>query len=91
MANKKDITFLYNKITNLEIIVETLYELMVENGMTTQEDFDDRIKVNIELVQKEMNKILKDIDKSPDKSDSNPDESKTEGLNPLYWGKQGEA
>lgn len=86
MSDKKDINFLYNKITNLEIIVETLYEVMVDNGMTTESDFDDRVRVNIEMVQTELQKVMEDM-KKPDEDS----ESEYDGINPVYWGQKGDA
>lgn len=91
MSDKKDTNFLYNKITNLEIIVETLYEVVVDSGLTTEEDFDERVRLNIEMVQNEMKKVMEELEKSNENDDESDESSKKEGLNPLFWGKPGEA
>lgn len=85
----KDVNFLYNKIVNLEVILESIVELMIENELTTEEEFHERVTVNIQNLQKEMNKVMETMNNN---RESEGEESpKDEGKSPLFWGKRGEA
>lgn len=86
----KDTKFLYNKIVNLEVIAETILELLIEGDVFTEKEFEDRVKTNVEMIQREMGKVVDDMEKKK-KSDDPDAQSGIEGLKNVMWGSGGEA
>lgn len=77
-TTKKLIKNLNDRLLTQNIIVQTLIDIILENGLTTEEDLDIRIKSNIELLDEELNSL---------KSDEIP----TDGVGFQYNGQIGEA
>jgi len=77
-TTKKLIKNLNDRLLTQNIIVQTLIDIILENGLTTEEDLDIRIKSNIELLDEELNSF---------KSDEIP----TDGVGFQYNGQIGEA
>jgi predicted nucleotidyltransferase len=78
LTTKKLIKNLNDRLLTQNIIVQTLIDIILENGLTTEEDLDIRIKSNIELLELDMKSL---------KNDENP----TEGYGIQYTGPIGEA
>jgi predicted nucleotidyltransferase len=78
LTTKKLIKNLNDRLLTQNIIVQTLIDIILENGLTTEEDLDIRIKSNIELLELDMKSL---------KNDENP----AEGYGIQYTGPIGEA
>jgi predicted nucleotidyltransferase len=77
-TTKKLIKNLNDRLLTQNIIVQTLIDIILENGLTTEEDLDIRIKSNIELLDEELNSFKND-------------ETPTDGVGFQYNGQVGEA
>jgi predicted nucleotidyltransferase len=78
LTTKKLIKNLNDRLLTQNIIVQTLIDIILENGLTTEEDLDIRIKSNIELLDEELNSFKND-------------ETPTERVGFQYNGQIGEA
>lgn len=81
--SKLAIKNLNDRILTQNIIMQTLMDIILENGLVTEKELDLRIRKNIEGMESTLNQLRKD----------SSEESKIteEELNGLYFGLVGEA
>lgn len=84
----KDTRLIYNKIINLEVLVQTLLESLIEKEVIDQTEFEKQATENVNALQSELNKLRDQVSKNNEDSDG---ESTAENLKSMYWGKEGEA
>lgn len=97
MISEQEKILLYNKIMNLEILVETLLETLIDRGDITYDEFQDLLKKNVDSVQAELKKGAKKQKMQKPKDDvenelgDELDDDLKEKLNNMMWGLGGDA
>ena len=96
LTSKEIIKNLNERLLMQSIVVETLCDLLVDNGVVTHDDLENMIKKNLELqkekIQELRNKQLSSVKINIESEFDNIfDEDNTELFQGLYFGPVGEA